>query len=242
MCWSSEASIVLSTIGVTGTLYAAYKKQPLVLWMSLGYFTLMEILQAFTYGVIDQCHDPSNQVATILGYLHIVFQPFFIHAVALHFIPQDTARRIAPLVFTLCFFCSIMMLLTLYPFSWAGLCPEHFPLCSDHLCSVSGNWHIAWNVPLNLELKGLRYYPWIGMVLPFLYGSWRFGTYHFLMGPLLAYSTTDNINEFPAVWCLLSIGFLLIIVETPVRRILYVEKTWLDRFFKKKDEATPSQN
>ena len=29
------------------------------------------------YTVIDDCSNPANQVATLLGYIHIVFQPFF---------------------------------------------------------------------------------------------------------------------------------------------------------------------
>jgi hypothetical protein len=79
MCWSGEASVALAIAGLGTTAYAAYKKEPAPLWMALGYFSSMEALQAFTYSVIDQCGLPSNQIATMLGYLHIVFQPFFIN-------------------------------------------------------------------------------------------------------------------------------------------------------------------
>ena len=51
MCWSGEASAVLATAGLGTTAYAAYRKEPAAIWMPLGYFSLMELLQAFTY-----CH------------------------------------------------------------------------------------------------------------------------------------------------------------------------------------------
>jgi len=73
MCWSGEASTALAVVGIATTAYAAYKKEPAVLWITLGYFSSMELLQAFTYTVIDDCSSPSNQIATLLGYLHIAF-------------------------------------------------------------------------------------------------------------------------------------------------------------------------
>ncbi len=229
MCWSGEASAVLSAIGIAGTVYAAYKKEPFALWMCLGYFTLMEILQAYTYSVIGRCDDPSNQVSTLLGYLHVTFQPFFINAVSLHFINKRVARKIAPFVYTICFAGAVMMLIKLYPFAWAGHCPPGRPMCGDVLCSVHGNWHIGWEVPVNNINPGFSWYLLCGFILPLLYGSWRFTLYHVLAGPLLAFATTQNMNEWPAVWCLFSIGFMLIVVKTPIRKVLYVKSEWLKR-------------
>lgn len=224
MCWSGEASTVLAAIGIGSTAYAAYKGEPTPLWMCLGYFSLMELLQAFTYSVIDQCALPSNQVATVLGYLHIVFQPFFINAISLHFIPEARARKVMPLAYTVCFACAIMMLLKLYPFAWAGMCtPGVTPICGELLCSVHGNWHIAWELPSNGMLPQISFYLIAGFIMPLLYGSWRFTLYHVLVGPALAYASTDNINEWPAIWCLFSIGLLLVVLKTPVRKILYVK-------------------
>ena len=73
--------------------------------------------------------------------------------------------------------------------------------------------------------SGYISYELVGFFLPILIGSWRFTTYHVLMGPLLASALTSNVNEWPAVWCLLSIGLLLIVVKTPVRKLLYV-RSW----------------
>ncbi len=234
MCWSGEASAVLAAIGIGSTAYAAYKKEPTPLWICLGYFSLMELLQAFTYSVIDRCELPSNQIATLFGYLHIAFQPFFVNMVSLHFIDQKVAKKIEPFVYTICFAMALVMLLKLYPFEWAGQCtPQINALCSDKLCSVHGEWHIAWEVPVNGLFPNFSAYLTAGFILPILYGSWRFTLYHALVGPILAYSTTSNMNEWPAIWCLFSIGLLLLVLKTPLRRILYVRSWWWWRWTRK---------
>ena len=48
MCWSGEASTLLATAGLGTTVYAATKGEDKSLWMPLGYFSLMEALQAFS--------------------------------------------------------------------------------------------------------------------------------------------------------------------------------------------------
>jgi Family of unknown function (DUF5765) len=189
MCWSGEASAVLAGIGLATTVYAAYKKEDPRLYAALGYFSLMEMLQAFTYSVIDECSLPSNQIATILGYLHIAFQPFFINLMSMYFIPDRIRKKIEMPVYTLCFFSAVIMIIQLYPFEWAGLCAIGHNMCAADLCSVRGNWHIAWNVPANGIMNWVVQYPWtsflsmyptymiVGIILPFLYGSWRFTIY-----------------------------------------------------------------
>jgi hypothetical protein len=235
MCWSGEASTVLATVGIASSAYAAWRREPPMLYMALLYFSLMEALQAYTYSVIGQCANPANQIATLLGYLHIAFQPFFVNAVSMYFIPEPVRRRIAVPVYTLCFAAAIVMLIQLYPFDWAGHCDPSRPLCGPQLCSVRGNWHIAWEVPTNnignwfvgtFFNSGFIAYEIVAFMLPMLYGSWRFTSYHYLLGPFLSRLLTSNVNEYPAVWCLLSIGLLMIVVKTPIRRLLFVRR-WM---------------
>jgi hypothetical protein len=235
MCWSGEASAVLASAGLGTTAYAAYRKDPPAVWIPLGYFALMELLQAFTYSVIDQCDLPSNQIATLMGYLHITFQPFFINMVSMYFIPQEVRSRIGPTVYILCFVAAIFMLLQLYPFAWAGHCDPSTPLCGTRLCSVHGNWHIAWEVPTNgmcngfaaSPMHGFPSYVIAGIFLPILYGSWRMTLFHLVLGPCLASLTTNDVREWPAIWCLFSIGLLATALKTPVRRFLHVRAWWL---------------
>ena len=49
---------------------------------------------------------------------------------------------------------------------------------------------------------------------------------HVLAGPFAASLTTSNVNEVPAVWCLLSIALCLAIIKTPLRHHLYVGAPW----------------
>ncbi|MGZ0020304.1 DUF5765 domain-containing protein [Nitrosomonas sp. wSCUT-2] len=238
MCWSGEASAVLAVAGIASTAYFYRKGESGVLCAALAYFSLMELLQAYTYTVIDQCQDPRNQIATFLGYMHIAFQPFFVNAVAMHFIPENLRRRIAPAVYTLCAAAAIIFMMRIYPFDWVVYCYERnytmtfftnakftMPFCGEQICSTSGDWHIAWAIPANGNVFMGNVYGYAAFVLPLLYGSWKMVSYHFLSGPLLAYMTTNDLNEGVAVWCLYSIGLLLLMIKTPVRRYLYV-KSW----------------
>lgn len=239
MCWSGEASAVLAAVGIGSTAYASYKGEPTPLWMALGYFSSMEVLQAFTYPVIDRCGLPYNQITTLLSYLHIAFQPIFINLLSMYFIPDVVRKKIQWPVYAVCFVSAIIMLLQVYPFEWAGSCPLGRGICADRLCSVSGDWHIAWEVPTNGMLNfmvvdapasAFSLYPsyfFAGILMPLLYGSWRFTTYHILVGPLLAMTLTSNPNEVPAIWCLFSIGILFLVVKTPVRHFMFVKSWWL---------------
>jgi hypothetical protein len=238
MCWSGEASTVLATVGIGGAAYSALKRnpEPMALWVCLLYFASMESLQAVSYSVLGQCESPVNQLMTLFGYLHIAFQPFFINAVALYFMPKDAARKVAPWVFAACFASAIFMIVQLYPFAWAGHCQIGRPLCGDVLCTVRGEWHIAWHLPVNGILNSMSYNPWLGrgfisypltaFFMPALIGSWRFTLFSWVAGPWLASQTTNDITEWPAVWCLFSIGLVLAIIKTPLRTHLHVSDPW----------------
>lgn len=260
MCWSGEASAALAVTGFASTVYFYRQGESKVLCMALAYFSLMELLQAYTYTVIDECFNPNNQIATFLGYMHIAFQPFFVNAVTMHFIPQPLRRRIAPYVYSACFGAATIFMMRIYPFDWASLCFDRFyqflpgtdikfsmPFCGRQICSTSGQWHIAWAIPANGSIQMANSYVYAAFLLPLLYGSWKLVLYHLITGPLLAYLTTNNMNEWAAVWCLYSIGLLLLLIKTPVRRFLHVSSWYglaypkfLTRERRERDLATKS--
>ncbi len=197
--------------------------------LTLGYFTAMEALQVWGYMVIDQCGVPSNQTVTLLSVLHIVFQPFVINAFAMALIARPVGLAMKTLVFSLCAASSVLMLLQLYPFEWAGACTPGSQLCAERLCTVTGDWHQAWDVPYNGLLTGLPLpdivaklgfpsYILAAFALPLLYGAWRLVLFHALAGPIAAGLLTDNPNEVPAIWCLFSIAIILIALSPLVRR------------------------
>lgn len=234
MCWSLEASATVAAIGLATTAYAAHKKSPPAIWVPLAYFSLMEILQAYTYTVIDDCGNVANQVATVLGYVHIAFQPFLINLISLYFIPPHIRKKWEIPAYLVCFITAIIMIVQLYPYQGAEKCVSQgvINLCGSPLCSFSGNWHIAWSVPFSplydffsITIGGLAYCI-AAFGMPLLYGSWKMTLYHLCMGPLFASLTTPSLNERAAVWCLLSIGFLIIALKTPLRKWLRVHR-WI---------------
>lgn len=228
MCWNIEASTTVAALGFAATAYASYRRESPAIWLPLGYFSVMEALQAYAYAVVNDCALPANQLVTYFSYLHIVFQPFFVNALSLHFIPSSISSRIAPWAYAICFASAIVMLTQLYPFDWAGKCLSGAALCGPKLCTVSGNWHIAWELPTNGLLNAWRgafpTYLLSVFIMPVLYGSWRVTLFHLVVGPLFALLLTGNMNEWPAVWCLLSVGLLLLVVAPPIRRQLHVER------------------
>jgi len=234
MCWSIGASAVSAAAGFGTAGYLIKKKESKLLWIPLLFFSLMEIIQVLQYLVIDNCGSSLNQVLTLLGYYHIAFQPFFINAYALYFVPKKAVQRIAPFVFLVCFVGAILSLLSVYPFEWADKCIVGKELlCGARLCSVSGSWHIAYTIPVtpffripwlaNANIMTIGYY-FPAFVLPFIYGVWRFNIYHILVGPFLSYFLTNNPNEKAAIWCLISISYMLIALIPSVKKFLKVKK------------------
>jgi hypothetical protein len=206
--------------GIVATTVTIWQCRPVAIPVTIAYFTLMEALQVIGYRVIDQCGLPANQIVAYLSIIHIIFQPFFINAFAMELVPEKLRLRVRSLVYGLCSLSAVIMLLQLYPFDWAGTCRPGSTLCGPAFCTVSGSWHIGWEVPFNglsslfEQLSGIRAafpsYIIVVFLLPILYGSWRFAVFHLLVGPILANLLSENPNEWPAIWCLLSIGIVVV--------------------------------
>jgi hypothetical protein len=228
MCWGPGVSATIVGIGVVATAVTVKRGTPLAFSVAIAWFTLMEALQFAGYLVINQCDNPVNQMVTLLSILHIVFQPFFINAFSLELVPAAVRRKARVPVYTLCGVSSAIMLLQLYPFPWAGSCAPNVNMCGSPLCTVSGNWHLAWNVPYNGlmvgfdQMIGMKWgfpsYMFVSFLVPILYGAWRFTLFHAIFGPLLAARLTGNVNEVPAVWCLFSLGLVLMALNPVFRQ------------------------
>ena len=236
MCWSATASITMVGLGAVATVVAARRGQPRAIWLTMGYFTGMEALQALGYSVVDRCGTPSNQAITLLSYLHIVFQPFFINAFAMQLVPETVRENLWRRVYLCCVLSSAIMLAQLIPSTWLGSCLPGTALCGERLCLMSGNWHIAWHIPYNGLLvpienligihAGFPTYMLVAFVLPLAYGAWRFVALHAVAGPIAAHLLTDNPNEVPAVWCLFSVGILLLALSPFVRKQFETTDWW----------------
>lgn len=227
MCWSETASVGMVAIGGAATAITYMRGDARAIWLTMGYFTVMEGLQALGYSFVDQCGSPENRVITQLSYLHIAFQPLFINAFAKAIAPEPVSVRTQRWVYALSGLATAIMLFRLVPIEALGACRPGDILCGAAWCLVSGEWHIGWQVPLNDLWRSLGLpvqlppYMLTVFVLPLLYGAWRFVAFHAVAGPLVARWLTDNPNEMPAIWCLFSIGILLIALSPFVRVRLF---------------------
>ena len=236
MCWSMEASVVVTALGSAAAAVSWHRKDPAAIWLTLGYFATMEALQVAGYAVLDQCGTKTNEAVTLASYLHIVFQPFFINAFAMELVPNTVKQRAMIWVYAICALSSAVMLVQLVPWQLAGTCQPGTPLCASNLCTVSGNWHIAWNIPYNgllLPLEnlfgvyaGFPTYMIAVFGLPLAFGAWRFVVLHAFSGPVLAWSLTNNPNEMPAVWCLFSVFILVVGLNLRARSAVSATRWW----------------
>lgn len=227
MCWSASASVAMVALGGAATAVTAMRGEPKAIWVTLGFFTLMEGLQATGYAVVDECSNPANISITTLSYLHIAFQPLFINAFAMAIAPAPVLGWQRRCVYGLAAIATALMLLKLVPLEAFGSCSPGSPMCGLQTCLISGDWHIGWILPLNGLMEWGGSYLSFGLffpayfiavfILPLWYGSWRFALFHLLMGPVLAYMLTTNLNEQPAIWCLFSIGIILISLSPFIR-------------------------
>lgn len=236
MCWSVEASVAITCFGGAGAVATYYRNDPPAIWLTIGYFTVMEALQVAGYLVVDQCGTPANRAVTIASYLHIAFQPLFINAFALELVPKPVKARVWRWVMLLSLCASAVMLIQLIPSQALGNCAAGTALCGTSFCTVSGEWHIAWNVPYNglfvsLEQAigvhfGFPVYMIAAFVLPLVYGAWRFVVLHAVTGPILASALTSNPNEMPAIWCLFSVFILFVGLSMRVRAGVSTPTWW----------------
>jgi hypothetical protein len=197
------------------------------LWMPVAYFALSGALQTFSHTIANQCALPANQVTAWLMYLHLCFQPFFINAVALHFIDRKVASKIDLHAYTICFTAMTVMLLRGYPLSWAGHCdPDSTIMCGEHICTINDGWLQAWTIPVSPLQDHIPWYFLAAIATPLLYGSWRFILLYAACCPFMAYLITSNMGEWPGVNTLLTIPFLFAMSMDNFRSLMVIRR-WL---------------
>ncbi|MEP2780831.1 MAG: DUF5765 domain-containing protein [Pseudoruegeria sp.] len=237
MCWSPGISACFAIAGTGITVYSAFKGKPRAFTAISGFFTIMEVLQAFSYNYIDQCGSFGNETLTKLAFLHISLHPFFFNALALQFVPEAVRLRVSPWVYMACGISAIAMFFQLEPISGGGYCNPSRGTCGSNFCTFSGNWHLAWHFPFNswgnsfaqssnfvlsLFPNAFVTYTLTVFIVPLMYGAIKLTALQFLFGPVLASLLTNNQHEQPAIWCLLSIWIFAIVTLTPVQNWLKV--------------------
>ncbi len=225
MCWNGYASAGMAAAGFVGAAWSRRKGHEPLRWLPLVYFSLMESLQAVTYAVIGDCGGQANTLLTRLSYFHIAFQPFFINLFGLSWLPraERNSWKVRWIIWPACVISALLFVVRFALPAWPQACdPAIQPLCGTDTCSYHGEWHIAWRLALSgLDSRYVGYFA-VAFGGPLLYRSWRWSLYHFLCGPALMMVLTSDKNERPAIWCLLSIAFLIATHVGPVERWMTV--------------------
>lgn len=229
MCWNEGATVAMMGVGTVAAGVSWARGAPMAIPVTLAWFTLMEALQFAGYQVLDACGTPANRAVTMASYAHIALQPLFINAFGMALAGAAITPAMRRRVYALSALASILLFARLVPFGWAPPCQPGLVLCGPDWCTISGNWHIGWQVPYFdtwAPLLGTWINEWVQFpaymlavfILPLFYGAWRWVVFHAAFGPFLATLLTDDPNEMPAVWCLFSIGLVLIAMSPTVRR------------------------
>lgn len=184
------------------------------LWVPMIYYTLMELLQFVQYFYLadseEQCGQPMNEFLTIIGWLHISFQPVFS---TIHFSFSVTKkehqyimdRMVLPLAIIAGIFLSSKLIMP-----DIALCdPNVNAMCSTATCTLMGNVHLKWH----LKLRGANYFTpstflhaFMMFAPPLVLKNW-FGFLSLLLtGPLMAYFVSGGGNaEWASIWCYVSV-------------------------------------
>lgn len=223
MCWSASVSIVATAVGAGATVYAVKKGEPRARYLILGFFTFMELLQAVSYIWLNQCDMSANVWLTRLSYIHISFQIPVVNYFAFSFVSEKIRKKWFKPVMVISFIATLLMIAKMFvPILWNVpqelICNTWEKLCGVNTCSYSGNWHLAWRLPLMGFDPRFLLYTIPVFVFPLLYGCWRWSLFHLLTGPVLASFLTTNRNESPAIWCLFSIAIIGAVFFKPLRR------------------------
>lgn len=235
-----------AALGLVNTLISAIVLRDFHMSMCAGFFFLMEALQVAQYLVIDECAMPINRVLTVLGLLHIAFQPVFSNLVLLRFAPNDRART------ELCYAIRLSVLGGLFLFGrwvFASLASLPFPdgaaashewMVGPRTCSFHGPTHVGWELPM-LEVSYwtpsffvhffTMFGPMVLLAVSHNLPTVGFGTaFMFLTGPVLAAFISGDRFEQPAIWCFFSVSQIV---------VMYVYLLFIDPS-KKSETATAS--
>mmetsp|Transcript_115654 Transcript_115654/g.162554 ORF Transcript_115654/g.162554 Transcript_115654/m.162554 type:complete len:254 (+) Transcript_115654:2-763(+) len=213
MCFNQPMSFAMAAFGFLVSALCLYKSRNLRLSGGVFFFFTMEFLQGFQYFWIDDCGSTINQVLTYLGFIHIVWQPFFTHLICSSLALDKVKKGQYSLILGLCAIGAVWLLARSFVAATnvpiTAECPTTEWIRGTELCTYSGNLHLAWSIPL-----GDQTYFWPGasvhfflMFAPFMVMGRTMailGTFLMITGPVLASYITSNLQEQASIWCFYS--------------------------------------
>lgn len=222
-------------LGLLASWWVFSRTKNFELALGVFYFFLMEFLQAVQYYFLAEslqdkmCQETVNQVLTVLGFLHICFQPYFCHVINCSLTKSEKYREKYAVVKRLCVIGGFMLFMR-YPLSYVpqlntnGISesnPSTEWLRGETLCTfkTKSMVHLGWSVPMadpTYYIPGAGIHSFL-MFAPFfaLYekkGMVLQGLFLFLFGPVTAAFISDNLMEQASIWCFFSIAQIVIML------------------------------
>jgi hypothetical protein len=163
---------------------------------------------------LDDCDSKINQILTVIGFLHICFQPYFTHTFSGAFVTNPAKVAQFKVIKNLALVMGCMMFSRWILFS----APEHNLKCAntewlrgDRACTFRGNYHLAWSMPLHaptyfMPSNNIHFFMMFAPYIALGREMWLHGFILFATGPLLSSIITPNLYEQASIWCFFSIG------------------------------------
>jgi len=239
MCFDQKTSFIFATLGLGMAWYVHHYTENTKLAIGIFWFFLMEFLQGLQYFFIDDCSSTWNQVLTVLGFVHICYQPYFTHVINSSLARNPKILDQYQIILRLCLLGGTM-LLARFVFAefantsissdftdWSntspspGSCKTTEWLRGEQLCTYRGKYHLAWSVPMydpTYWSPSAAIHSFL-MFGPFFIMKWNMviqGIFLWAAGPLLASFITPNLQEQASIWCFFSIsqiGFMLYVIR-----------------------------
>jgi hypothetical protein len=252
MCFNGAMSACFAAFGLLLAVYIRHRTSNTELATAVFFFFTMELLQAVQYifianGLDDDvgCGAFINKLLTVLGYLHICLQPYFVH------VANERLRRFVPLksemiiarrhhyefLRRLCLVGGFLLFLRFpmaylpgYDVTKGSAVGEY--LRGDRVCTfkTASMYHLGWSLPFAdatyvIQGPGLHFF--LIFAPYFALPSWGVdGIVHalilFLTGPFAAMLISSDPQEQGSIWCFFSVAQIAIPVFR-TRKILLKE-------------------
>jgi len=239
MCFDQKTSFGFAALGFYLAYYVHSRTNNRNLAIGVFYFFLMELLQGFQYFWIDQCSSPVNKILTLVGFLHICYQPYFTHIINSSLTKNPKFLDQYTIILRLCLLGGTMLFARYFlaGYSTDAITSDFttfrngsIPACShrtpewlrgEELCTYKGKYHLAWSIPF----YDATYFSPSAAIHSFLMFGPFFvmkrnmviqGIFLWALGPYLASWITDNLQEQASIWCYFSIaqiGIMLFVIR-----------------------------
>lgn len=218
MCFGSTWSLTsLAVLGISGIITLSLGAD-IRITAPIIFLALKEWIQYESYKVLDTCNE-KNKWLTVLSWVHISWQPFFLNMFFSYFAPNQW--REYKFVLMLCIIYAICNMVRIKELRYNGItsrCSQtEKHICQPKTCSYPGVYHMAYGFELqsadtNFTIPSLFTYALLSFAPVFILGPRILGLLNLLV-VIFAFAIThkgSRDGEMAAIWCLNSFWLAIV--------------------------------